>query len=125
MMRRSVVSPGEVLRSADCEADCSGPVVARVRRWPARVLRALGCALSRRRCRPVAAAGAPPDERRAPSAASNDPAASPLPPVAGATGPRVVILGDSLTAGLGLPMARAYPSLLQRHIDDAGLSTRS
>jgi len=41
--------------------------------------------------------------------------------VAGATGPRVVILGDSLTAGLGLPMARAYPSLLQRHVDDAGL----
>jgi acyl-CoA thioesterase-1 len=33
----------------------------------------------------------------------------------------VVILGDSLTAGLGLPMSRAYPSLLQRHIDDAGL----
>ena len=41
--------------------------------------------------------------------------------MAGATGPRVVILGDSLTAGLGLPMARAYPSLLQRHVDDAGL----
>ncbi len=46
---------------------------------------------------------------------------APLPPVAGATGPRIVILGDSLTAGLGLPMARAYPSLLQRRLDDAGL----
>jgi acyl-CoA thioesterase I len=46
---------------------------------------------------------------------------SPLPPVAGATGPRIVLLGDSLTAGLGLPLAQAYPSLLQRHLDDAGL----
>jgi acyl-CoA thioesterase-1 len=41
--------------------------------------------------------------------------------VAGATGPRIVILGDSLTAGLGLPMTRAYPSLLQRRLDEAGL----
>jgi acyl-CoA thioesterase-1 len=43
-------------------------------------------------------------------------------PVAGATGPRVVILGDSLTAGLGLPIAEAYPSLLQRRIADEGLN---
>ena len=45
---------------------------------------------------------------------------TPLPPVAGATGPRVVILGDSLTAGLGLPIQEAYPSLLQRRIADKG-----
>src|SRR5580765_5845039 len=66
--------------------------------------------------------GDAPDARRASSAVPNKAdSAAPLPPVAGATGPRVVILGDSLTAGLGLPMARAYPSLLQRHVDDAGL----
>jgi acyl-CoA thioesterase-1 len=31
--------------------------------------------------------------------------------------PRVVVLGDSLTAGLGLPQDKAYPTLLQRRID--------
>jgi acyl-CoA thioesterase-1 len=39
-----------------------------------------------------------------------------------ATGrPRVVVLGDSLTAGLGLPPEQAYPSLLQQRLDDADL----
>jgi acyl-CoA thioesterase-1 len=35
--------------------------------------------------------------------------------------PRVVALGDSLTAGLGLPVEQSYPSLLQKLIDDEGL----
>ncbi len=35
--------------------------------------------------------------------------------------PKVVILGDSLTAGLGLPVDEAYPTLLQHRIDEAGL----
>lgn len=38
--------------------------------------------------------------------------------------PRFVILGDSLTAGLGLDVADAYPSLLQRELDDAGIPLR-
>ena len=42
-------------------------------------------------------------------------------PVAGATGPRVVILGDSLTAGLGLPPASAFPTRLQRRLEEEGL----
>ncbi|MGE0450331.1 MAG: arylesterase [Vicinamibacterales bacterium] len=36
--------------------------------------------------------------------------------------PRVVLLGDSLTAGLGLPVEEAYPSVLQQRIDAAGLN---
>jgi len=36
--------------------------------------------------------------------------------------PRVVVLGDSLTAGLGLPATDAYPSLLQQWTDAAGLT---
>jgi len=36
-------------------------------------------------------------------------------------GPRVVVLGDSLTAGLGLPIAAAYPSLLQQRLKADGL----
>jgi acyl-CoA thioesterase I len=35
--------------------------------------------------------------------------------------PRVVVLGDSLSAGLGLPPQEAFPALLQRKIDAEGL----
>jgi acyl-CoA thioesterase-1 len=38
----------------------------------------------------------------------------------GQSRPRIVVLGDSLTAGLGLPRSQAYPALLQRRIDAAG-----
>jgi acyl-CoA thioesterase-1 len=34
--------------------------------------------------------------------------------------PRIVILGDSLTAGLGLPPGAAYPALLQKRADADG-----
>ena len=54
-------------------------------------------------------------------------AADPLPATASATEPaaarpRIVALGDSLTAGLGLDPVEAYPALLQRRLDEAGLS---
>jgi acyl-CoA thioesterase-1 len=35
--------------------------------------------------------------------------------------PEVVFLGDSLTAGLGLPEAFSFPSLIQQRIDERGL----
>ncbi len=44
--------------------------------------------------------------------------ASPAPQAAR---PRVVALGDSLTAGLGLSPEQSWPSLVQRRIDEAGL----
>jgi acyl-CoA thioesterase-1 len=59
------------------------------------------------------------DERSTPPPAT---AEVKSPPVAGATGPRIVILGDSLTAGLGLPIAQAFPSRLQRHVQDEGMN---
>lgn len=59
------------------------------------------------------------EDRSAPSETKTE---APLPPVAGATEPRIVILGDSLTAGLGLPMSEAFPSRLQRHVADEGLN---
>ena len=40
------------------------------------------------------------------------------------TEPRIVILGDSLTAGLGLPPQQAYPMLLQQRLDAHGLKYR-
>jgi acyl-CoA thioesterase I len=36
--------------------------------------------------------------------------------------PRIVVLGDSLTAGLGLPADQAYPSLLQQRLDANGFN---
>jgi acyl-CoA thioesterase-1 len=36
--------------------------------------------------------------------------------------PRIVALGDSLTAGYGLPPTQAYPSILQQRVDDLGLN---
>jgi acyl-CoA thioesterase-1 len=34
--------------------------------------------------------------------------------------PRIVVLGDSLTAGLGLDPSQSFPSLLQKRLDAAG-----
>jgi acyl-CoA thioesterase-1 len=34
--------------------------------------------------------------------------------------PRIIILGDSLTAGLGLPVEESFPSLIQERLDKAG-----
>ncbi len=42
-------------------------------------------------------------------------------PDANDTGKRIVILGDSITAGYGLDPSQAYPALLQRKIDEARL----
>ncbi len=47
------------------------------------------------------------------------PAPVPSPPAA-PTAPRIVVLGDSLTAGLGLPQDQAYPALLQRKVEEEG-----
>jgi acyl-CoA thioesterase-1 len=48
-------------------------------------------------------------------------AAAPGQPAGGDIRPRVVVLGDSLTAGLGLDQRDAYPTLLQQRVDAAGL----
>ena len=60
------------------------------------------------------------DEQAATTAtSSSSPAASPS---GEASRPRVVVLGDSLTAGLGLVESQAYPALLQEKIDSDGYS---
>src|SRR3989442_8403793 len=48
------------------------------------------------------------------------PPASP-PPATSPPRPRIVALGDSITAGLGLPPEQAYPALLQKYVDAEGL----
>jgi acyl-CoA thioesterase-1 len=58
---------------------------------------------------------------RAPEAAQT-PAVTSAPAAATvASRPRIVALGDSLTAGLGLSPAEAYPALLQQRLDREGL----
>ena len=47
-------------------------------------------------------------------------AAAPAPEPVVNTRPRVVFLGDSLTAGLGLPREQSVPSLIQRRLDMEG-----
>ncbi len=54
-----------------------------------------------------------------PAAASERPASVAAEPAA--SRPRIVALGDSLTAGLGLEPDQAYPALLQKRLDAAGL----
>jgi acyl-CoA thioesterase I len=47
-------------------------------------------------------------------------AATPATSPPSASRPRIVVLGDSLTAGLGLPESEAYPALLQQKLDAEG-----
>ena len=56
------------------------------------------------------------------AAASRPPAAAPATVARPADPPRpkIVILGDSLTAGYGLDLTQAFPSVLQKKIDSAG-----
>ena len=50
------------------------------------------------------------------------PPSAETPPQTVAARPRIVALGDSLTAGLGVRLEEAYPALLQRRVDAAGLN---
>ena len=59
---------------------------------------------------------------RAPDTAQTPVATSaPAAPAPVAARPRIVALGDSLTAGLGLSPEEAYPALLQQRLDREGL----
>lgn len=61
--------------------------------------------------------------RRAEPAAAPAPAA-PAPAASADKGPLVVFLGDSLTAGFGLPGDQAYPAVLDRRLDAEGTPVR-
>jgi acyl-CoA thioesterase-1 len=60
------------------------------------------------------------DEQRVPALADGPRAA----PAVTDGRPLIVVLGDSLTAGLGLAPEDAYPTLLQQKLDEAGLNFR-
>ena len=58
------------------------------------------------------------DARVETAAAGTRPAAAPAPPAQAAARPRIVFLGDSLTAGLGLPTEQSVPSLIQKRLEE-------
>jgi acyl-CoA thioesterase-1 len=63
-------------------------------------------------------------DRTPPERARPQPSATSLAnarPTANLTGPRIVVLGDSLTAGLGLAPEEAYPAVLQDRLREKGL----
>jgi acyl-CoA thioesterase-1 len=62
-----------------------------------------------------------PVARATPAPAAPAPAA---PAPVQAAGPLVIFLGDSLTAGLGLDADQAYPAVLDRRLDAAGMPVR-
>jgi acyl-CoA thioesterase-1 len=72
----------------------------------------------------VVVGGCAPREIPGPEEAGRARSAANAPPGARApaeSGPRIVALGDSLTAGLGLAAGEPYPALLQQRLDTAGL----
>src|SRR5882672_8053822 len=85
--------------------------------WTAAVAAAVACVCVACGSR-GGAGGAGGDRAQTPASVSTADAASA--PAADAR-PRIVVLGDSLTAGLGLAPGDAYPSLLQQRVDAAGL----
>ena len=84
--------------------------------WRSRVAGGLAAGATAAALVAACGGGARPDATRTDSA----PAAAPVP--APAAVPRVVLLGDSLTAGYGLAPDEAYPALLQRRLREAGLT---
>jgi acyl-CoA thioesterase-1 len=57
------------------------------------------------------------DTTPAPRESAKTPA---VPPASSAAKPRIVFLGDSLTAGLGLPVEQSYPALIGKRLKDKG-----
>jgi acyl-CoA thioesterase-1 len=89
---------------------------------------ALALALATAACAPRAddredPARAPSRDARASATGSAAVAAAPAtaPATSTASRPRIAVLGDSLTAGLGVAKAAAFPALLQARLDSAGL----
>src|SRR5262249_8743274 len=62
------------------------------------------------------------DSSATPAPAASTAAQAPASTPARAGRPRIVVLGDSLTAGLGLATTESYPSLLQQKIDRTGMN---
>jgi acyl-CoA thioesterase I len=63
----------------------------------------------------------PPEDRRAPAPAAAVPAPAPAPAPERDATPRIIVLGDSLTAGLGLDVTDSFPAVIQKRLDESGI----
>jgi acyl-CoA thioesterase-1 len=68
----------------------------------------------------AAACGRPEDPPASAAYRPETPSAAETAATAESSRPRIVFLGDSLTAGLGLPRAQSVPSLIQARLDTSG-----
>ncbi len=69
----------------------------------------------------VGCGGAAPEPERSNRAAAAPPATSETTPAAATSdAPRIIFLGDSLTAGLGLDLKDNFPSVIERRLDEKG-----
>jgi acyl-CoA thioesterase-1 len=68
-------------------------------------------------CSPKPPAG----DASSPASNASTPATESKPPGTAVLHPRIVFLGDSLTAGLGLPSDLSYPSLIQKKLNEKGI----
>jgi acyl-CoA thioesterase I len=87
----------------------------RQRVWLITIVATLICGIACRQAPPT------PSDTTAPARAAPAPS-RPASANATASRPRIVFLGDSLTAGLGLPTDQSYPALIQRRLDKEGYS---
>jgi acyl-CoA thioesterase-1 len=70
----------------------------------------------------AACGGSAPDAERTSPAPAERPATPQAEPAAARSDvPRIIFLGDSLTAGLGLDVKDSFPSLIQHRLDESGL----
>ena len=85
-------------------------------------LAVVACGPSRGEDREEARGPATAEGRGGPARGTPSPGADvPVAASSASTRPRIVALGDSLTAGLGLPASSAYPALLAERLKDAGM----
>jgi acyl-CoA thioesterase-1 len=71
----------------------------------------------------ISCGGSSPSPEPAGTGQSSSPSLPEAPPPAPVQSPpRLVVLGDSLTAGLGIPMTAAYPALLGQQLKERGYS---
>jgi acyl-CoA thioesterase I len=110
-----------------CSVRSAAGVAAPVRRLPEALVRALRPPRQRGRCAVLvalvlaaAACGQPDRERAAPAREAIATAAPPAPAAVAGSLPRIVFLGDSLTAGLGLAQPETVPALIQSRLNAEG-----
>jgi acyl-CoA thioesterase-1 len=92
----------------------------KLRAWPVLVVLGAMTVLAAACSSPTAPGETSPKRDQAAQAASAEAVAASGEATSAASRPRIVALGDSLTAGYGMDVSESYPALLQERVDRAG-----